>query len=52
MAAFAGKHPLDVIVAANQQPVPSLAGQPSGQPTELQIHRKDASLFVTVTAQG
>jgi hypothetical protein len=29
-----------------------LAAQTPGQPTLLQIHRKDASLFVAVTAQG
>ncbi len=58
-AAAAGIQPGDVIVAANQKPVPSiaalrqvLAAQPPGQPTLLQIHRKDASLFVAVTAQG
>jgi serine protease Do len=58
-AADAGIQPGDVIVTANQQPVPSvaalrqvLAAQTPGQPTLLQIHRKDASLFVAVTAQG
>ncbi len=58
-AAAAGIQPGDVIVAANQKPVPSvtalrqvLAAQPPGQPTLLQIHRKDASLFVAVTTQG
>lgn len=58
-AAEAGIQPGDVIVQANRQPVRSvgdlrkaLAAQKPGEPTLLQIHRKDASLFVAVTVQG
>jgi serine protease Do len=58
-AAEAGIQPGDVIVQANRQLVRSvadlrkaLAGQKPSDPTLLQIHRKDASLFVAVTAQG
>ena len=58
-AAEAGIQAGDVIVQANRQPVRSvtdlrkaLAGQKPSDATLLQIHRKDASLFVAVTAQG
>ncbi|HSB82715.1 MAG TPA: DegQ family serine endoprotease [Candidatus Methylomirabilis sp.] len=58
-AAEAGVQPGDVIVQANRQPVKdvadfrkALAAQKPDEPTLLQIHRKDASLFVAVTAQG
>ncbi len=58
-AAEAGIQPGDVIVAANQKPVrtvgdlrQALATQKPGTPALLQIHRKDASLFVAVTGQG
>ncbi len=58
-AADAGIQPGDVIVEANQKPVKSvgdlrqvLAAQKAGEPTLLRIHRKDASLFIAVTAQG
>ncbi len=58
-AADAGIQPGDVIVMANQKPLHRtadlqqvLAAQKPGEPTLLQIHRKDASLFVAVTAQG
>ncbi|HYL80343.1 MAG TPA: PDZ domain-containing protein, partial [Candidatus Acidoferrum sp.] len=58
-AAEAGIQPGDVIVQANRQPVRSvgdlrkaLAAQKPGEATLLQIHRKDASLFVAVTGRG
>jgi S1-C subfamily serine protease len=58
-AAEAGIQPGDVIVQVNRRPVrtiadlrQALAAQKAGEPTLLQIHRKDASLFVVVTGQG
>ncbi|HSB80941.1 MAG TPA: DegQ family serine endoprotease [Candidatus Methylomirabilis sp.] len=58
-AADAGIQPGDVIVAANQKPVRTVAdlqqalrAKKSGEPSLLQIHRKDASVFVAVTAEG
>lgn len=58
-AAEAGIQPGDVIVQANRKPVGTIAdlrqaleAQKPGEPTLLQIHRKDASLFVALTSQG
>ncbi len=58
-AAAAGIQPGDVIVAVDQKPVPSvgalrqaLAAQKPGEPTLFRIHRKDASLFIALSAQG
>ncbi len=58
-AAESGIEPGDVIVAANRRPVKSIAdlrqgltARAPGEPALLQIHRKDASLFVAVPAQG
>ena len=58
-AARAGLQAGDVIVEVNQKPVSTveelrqaLAAQKAGEPTLFQIHRKDASLFVAVTANG
>ncbi len=58
-AAEAGLQPGDVIVQVNRKPVrtiaelrKALAAQKAGEPTLFQIHRKDASLFVAVTANG
>jgi serine protease Do len=58
-AADAGIQPGDVIVQVNRRPVrtiadlrQAMAAQKPGEPTLFQIHRKDASLFVAVTAQG
>lgn len=58
-AADAGIQPGDVIVEVNRKPVSTvaelrqaLAAQKAGEPTLFQIHRKDASLFVAVTANG
>ncbi len=58
-AADAGIQPGDVIVAANQKPVTSvgdlrqaLTAQKPGEPTLLQIHCKDAGLFVALSVQG
>ncbi len=58
-AAAAGIQPADVIVQVNRKPVKTvadlrqaLAGEKTGAPTLFQIHRKDASLFVAVTANG
>ena len=58
-AAEAGIQPGDVIVQVNRKPVHSvdelrrsLAAQKPGEPTLFQIHRKDASLFVALRAQG
>ena len=58
-AAAAGIRPGDIIVQVNRKPVrkiaelrEALAAQRAGEPTLLQIHRKDASLFVAVTANG
>jgi serine protease Do len=58
-AAEAGIQPGDVIVQVNRKPTrtvaelrQALAAQKAGQPTLFQIHRKDASLFVAVTANG
>ena len=58
-AAEAGIQPGDVIVQVNRKPTrtvaelrQALAAQKAGEPTLFQIHRKDASLFVAVTANG
>jgi serine protease Do len=58
-AAEAGIQPGDVIVEVNRRPVKTvaelrqtLAGEKPGEPTLFRIHRKDASLFVAVTAKG
>lgn len=58
-AAEAGIQPGDVIVQVNRKPVrtvaelrQALAAQKAGEPTLFQLHRKDASLFVAVTAKG
>ena len=58
-AAEAGIQPGDVIVKVNRKPVKTvadlrqaLAGEKPGEPTLFQLHRKDASLFVAVTANG
>ena len=58
-AAEAGIQPGDVIVKVNRKPVKTvadlrqaLAGEKPGEPTLFQLHRKDASLFVAVTAKG
>ncbi len=58
-AADAGVQPGDVIVAANRQPVKTvtdlrqlLAARKAGEPTLLQIHRTDASLFIAVPERG
>ena len=58
-AAKAGLQAGDVIVQVKRKPVrtvtdlrQALAAQKAGEPTLFQIHRKDASLFVAVTAQG
>ena len=58
-AADAGIQPGDVIVQVNRQPVhnitelrSALAAQQAGTPMLFQLHRKDASLFVAVTANG
>jgi serine protease Do len=55
----AGIQPGDVIVQVNRKPVrniaelrQALAAQKADEPTLFQIHRKDASLFVAVTAKG
>ncbi len=58
-AAEAGVQPGDVIVQVNRKPVRTvgelrraLAAQKPGEMTLFQIHRKDASLFVALKAQG
>jgi serine protease Do len=58
-AAEAGIQPGDVIVQVNRRPVrtiadlrQALAAQPAGTPTLLQLHRKDASLFVAIQLPG
>ncbi len=58
-AAEAGIQAGDVLVQVNRKPVRTiaelrraLAGQKADEPTLFQIHRKDASLFVAVTAEG
>lgn len=58
-AAEAGIQSGDVIVQVNRKPTrtvaefrQALAAQKPGEPTLLQIHRGDASLFVAVTANG
>jgi len=58
-AAEAGIQPGDVIVEVNRRPVKTvadlqqvLAAQKPDEPTLFRIHRKDASLFVAVTASG
>jgi serine protease Do len=58
-AAEAGIQSGDVIVQVNRKPTrtvadlrQALAAQKAGEPTLFQIHRKDASLFVAVTANG
>jgi len=58
-AAEAGIQPGDVIVQVNGKPVRTVAefrqafaAQKAGEPTLFQIHRKDASLFVAVTANS
>ncbi len=58
-AAEAGVQPGDVIVQANRKPVRTvgdlrraLAAQKTGEPTLLQIHREDASLFLALKTQG
>jgi serine protease Do len=58
-AAEAGIQPGDVIVQVNRKPTrtvaelrQALAAQKAGEPTLFQIHRKEVSLFVAVTANG
>jgi len=58
-AAAAGIQPGDVLIEVNRKPVhtvaelrQALAGQKPDEPTLFQIHRKDASLFVAVMANG